>query len=352
MVMQNHCCDAATISYETDGAIVPSNNHKDTATANTNKPMSKVVIQDLVDSMDKLQLGTYQREHVSNVTSCRSTGATPSTLGRQLFDTGLRWMMSYHHELAALYFHACIELHPHAALAHGLIALCHGPNYNFKGDLYYTMSNHGDQDIHLPDLQCAFPSQHVADRHSAAALKIIDELKFISMDRPKQDENRKGHEPCTHGDGRESTIDITNASDKGMTDNLSECRPEATPECITDVEVKLLSAIRILTGSPGVDPSVSDEWVGRPLADAMRSVYQQYPDDPDIAYFFAEALMVLNAWELYEYPSGVVLSPDVDEIREVLERALQMHKSSSRLDAFVCTFVRNVVPTGTCTLDV
>jgi len=91
---------------------------------------------------------------------------------------------------------------------------------------------------------------------------------------------------------------------------------------ISDVEVQLLLAIRVLTCCPGVDPALAEETVGRPYADAMRRVYNKYPDDPEVAYCFAESLMVLNAWQLYEYPSGKPVSPDVDETRAVLERAL------------------------------
>ena len=35
--------------------------------------------------------------------------------------------------------------------------------------------------------------------------------------------------------------------------------------------------------------------------------------------------MVLNAWNLYEYPTGRPLSEDIDEIETVLEQALQLH---------------------------
>ena len=80
----------------------------------------------------------------------------------------------------------------------------------------------------------------------------------------------------------------------------------AKTEFIADVEEQFLSAVRLLTGTPGVDPKFSDELVGRPYANAMRNVYRKYPDDPEMAYFFAESLMVLNAWKLYKYPSGVV----------------------------------------------
>ena len=35
--------------------------------------------------------------------------------------------------------------------------------------------------------------------------------------------------------------------------------------------------------------------------------------------------MVLNAWNLYEYPTGRPLSRDVEEIQTVLEEALVLH---------------------------
>jgi len=65
--------------------------------------------------------------------------------------------------------------------------------------------------------------------------------------------------------------------------------------------------------------------VGRPYVDALRRVHERFPEDAEVSYFFAESLMVLNAWNLYEYPTGRPLSKDVEEIERVLERALQLH---------------------------
>jgi hypothetical protein len=268
--------------------------------------------QNLIENMDTLNLGTYRREHVSNVT-------LPSISGRKLFDVGLRLMMSYQHEMAALYFHACIEVCPHMALAHGLLALCHGPNYNFKGEAYYESACHY-ADVHLNDFQCSFPSQQVADRHSAAAIAIIEDIKRLHRGHNK----KKNHGSGNGAKGKRKTSQGTLHGRHEKTNGDSN-GSSVSPELISDVEVQLLSAIRILTGTPGVDPDLSDETVGRPYADAMRKVYNRYPDDPDIVYFFTESLLVLNAWQLYEYPSGKPLSPDVEETREVLERALKVH---------------------------
>ncbi len=130
---------------------------------------SSNMLQHLINNMNSLDLGTYRREHVSNATSA-------TDLGRQLFDVGLRLMLSYQHEMAALYFDACVGVCPNMALAHGLLALCHEPNYNYKGEKYYKSKSHL-ADVHFEDIQCSFPSQQVADRRSAAAIAKIDEIE-------------------------------------------------------------------------------------------------------------------------------------------------------------------------------
>jgi len=239
-----------------------------------------------------LNLGSFARQKVSNLDA--------SEKGREYFDMGLRLMMSYQHELAAKCMLACLQYSPDTALAHGLVALCHSPNYNFKGEAYYESACHFD-DVHRPDLLCVFPSQQVAERHSAAAVAKMEELKRLR----KKKKGKKGRQK------QKSATDTPD--DNHLADIISE--PEA----------HLITAVRILTGTPGVDPGLSELAVGRPFADAMRKAYQKYPQDPEIVYWFAESLMVLNAWQLYEYPSGQPLSPDVVEVRTVLEKALQLH---------------------------
>ena len=58
----------------------------------------------------------------------------------------------------------------------------------------------------------------------------------------------------------------------------------------------------------------------RDYADAMRIVYANHPDDPDVAALFAEALMQLKPWALWS-PEGEPAA-EVAEIRTVLEGAL------------------------------
>jgi hypothetical protein len=278
-------------------------------------------------SPDKLDLGNYHRVAVSNVDFHEK--------GRYYFDLGLRLMLSYQHEMASRCFFACLQFSPNTALAHGLVALCHSPNYNFKGEAYYESACHFD-DVGKFDLQCIFPSQQVAERHSKMAIEKVEELRKLhrsmgggsggkrkgkkgkkqAKTTVKAAENGAGNDGNGHGNDN----DNDNDNDNGDPDNTNH-----KPDMISDIETQWLVAIRVLTGCPGVDPGLSYETVGRPFADAMRKVYQNFPKDPDIAYCFAESLMVLNAWQLYEYPSGKPVSPDVVETREVLETSLKLH---------------------------
>jgi hypothetical protein len=102
-------------------------------------------------------------------------------------------------------------------------------------------------------------------------------------------------------------------------------------QLISDVESHIVAAVRILTCNPGVDETLADELVGYPYADAMRKIYSGYQNDAEVVYFFAEALMVLNAWELYEYPTGQPRSEYVLETEQILETALEKHPDHAGL---------------------
>ena len=88
-----------------------------------------------IPNIDGLDFGKYVRKNVANVEG----------RGREFFDVGLRLMLSYQHEMAARCFLACLELSPYCALAHAFLALCHSPNYNFKGEAYYESAHHPDE---------------------------------------------------------------------------------------------------------------------------------------------------------------------------------------------------------------
>lgn len=245
-----------------------------------------------------INLGSYRRVNVTNVNSLDDENR-----GRTFFDMGLRHMLSYQHELGSKCFLACLHYSPHCVLAHALVALCHSPNYNFKGEPYYQSTNNPDE-IHLADHECVFPSQHVAERHSRMALEKQEELRKVHR--------RGGGGKKKKGKGRK-TQQTAPHSEPGL------------PQMTTTVETQLIAAVRILTCNPGIDTDLADELVGRPYADAMRKVHEAFPDDAEVTCLFAEALLVLNAWELFEYPTGKPKSDDVVESSAVLRRGLENH---------------------------
>lgn len=272
---------------------------------------------------------------MTNVDSS-TTLRTGENAGRAYFDLGLRLMLAYQHEEAAKCFLACLAVSPHCALAHGMVSLCHSPNYNFKGEAYYGSTDHPDDTGHhslvivdaanteanaekaaLDEMMCLFPSQQVAERHSRLALESVEELRRLSK-------KRKG-----------GNVDLASRekhnSDPSSTPFSFSVKPLPEPSAISDIECQVLSAIRALTCNPGVEPSVAEEIVGRPYADALRIVHSRYPHDAEVSYFLAESLMVLNAWGLFEYPSGKALSQDVGEIEAVLETALKEHPQHAGL---------------------
>ena len=233
----------------------------------------------------RLNLGDYRRRNVANlidsnngdfkVTATISAPDLPR-LARKLFDQGLMHFFGFHFEEAAKCFSHCVKLEPDCALAQGMISLCHSPHYNLSGKLYYELSYHPAVEGKESDDLGPFPSQQTAEYHSRLAIEKVNEL---------------------HG----------------------------TAKQIPHVECEIIKAIRMRTHLLGIDHSLAEDTLGRPYSNALRELYQQYSDDPEVAYLFADSLMVLNAWNLYEYPSGRPLSSDVNEVQGVLEDSLKKY---------------------------
>jgi len=57
-------------------------------------------------------------------------------------------------------------------------------------------------------------------------------------------------------------------------------------------------------------------------ADAMRAVWNKYPQDPDVGTLFADAMMNLRPWNLF-YPDGQP-APGTTEIMATLERVMSL----------------------------
>lgn len=106
---------------------------------------------------------------------------------------------------------------------------------------------------------------------------------------------------------------------KTATDSLALA--EARLSCVSDTELALVSALRCRHPSPlAIDDLYS--W-SRDYADAMRAVYEKFPDDPDVAALFAEALMNLTPWKMWDPITGDIgMEAATVEARQVLESAL------------------------------
>ena len=254
---------------------------------------------------------------------------TNSHRGQDHFDQGLRLLLSYQQEEASHYFLACLKFAPDCALAHALVALCHSPNYNFKGEVYYQASfppknflengisaftsiqeeSKSSMYINPP----AFPSQLFADYHSRLAVEKVEELNQIH-EASLQKNVTSGRQVNDEKEVKTNENDL----EEKTNDNLKL-------EKIKDVEVMLINAIRCLNKNPGVDPAKAECLNGNAYVKAMREVYENYPEDAEVAYFYVESIMVLHAWNLFQYPTGKPLSDDVPEVKKALECALELH---------------------------
>jgi tetratricopeptide (TPR) repeat protein len=71
------------------------------------------------------------------------------------------------------------------------------------------------------------------------------------------------------------------------------------------------------------DPQTADrQGLDRAYADAMRQVWQRYPDDADVGTLFAESMMDLRPWDLWTQDGKP--QPGTEEIDATLTRVLQL----------------------------
>lgn len=99
---------------------------------------------------------------------------------------------------------------------------------------------------------------------------------------------------------------------------------EAVNRSRSAVEGALANALtaRYPSSEPAADCSV---W-SADYSDAMGEVYRDYPDDLDIATLYADALMNLTPWQLWDLSTGTPAEgARTTEAKHVLERSLQSH---------------------------
>ena len=171
-----------------------------------------------------------------------TTGAPEGSVAAAWFDRGLVWMCAFHHEEAIRCFDRCTAAAAASggggcALAHALIAFSHGPNYNVHKDNYY-LALAGSP---------GFPSW--VEAHASLA------------------------------------------------------RAEAAATvAATPTEVALVQALRARYGESATAPASAAAMAlcNEAFATAMREVHARFPTDADVACLFAEALMDVAPWQLYD----------------------------------------------------
>ncbi|KAL4932926.1 TPR domain protein [Aspergillus undulatus] len=177
------------------------------------------------------------------------------------FDRGLIWTYAFNHEEAGICFSNAVNEDPNCAMAYWGLAYTLGPNYN-------------------------------------KPWQFFDEKELAST-------VQKTHQAAS--DAKKHAQAQASASSSGP----------------RSVEAALIDAVqyRYPQGQPASDCTA---WNQR-YADAMQAVYQLYLDDLDIAALYADSLMNLTPWELWNLRTGEP-APNARtlEIKDVLDRALQL----------------------------
>ncbi|KAI2624497.1 TPR domain protein [Xylaria nigripes] len=96
---------------------------------------------------------------------------------------------------------------------------------------------------------------------------------------------------------------------------------------VSSIEKALVKALRSRYPKMHADEDVSI-W-NRDYADAMREVYSQFGEDFDVAALYADALMNLTPWRLWDLKTGKPASgARTLEVKTILEKAMSLHGGS------------------------
>ena len=176
---------------------------------------------------------------------------------------GLLWYFAFNHEEAIQCFQKALEIGDTSVMAHYFISACNGPNYNTE-----TMNKD------------AFPSASEAYNHA----KMAHEMILVS----------------------------------GVQDSLTEIEIDLVKamQCRFSDPATLLNA----AGAPVTSEPIEQNTAA--FAAAMREVYQRYPEDPNVASLYAEALMNYCPWRLWDLNTGTPCEQAL-LAQEVLEKGLK-----------------------------
>jgi tetratricopeptide (TPR) repeat protein len=119
-------------------------------------------------------------------------------------------------------------------------------------------------------------------------------------------------------DARELAITFRRTFDEAQ--SALSLRGKASPK-----ERAIIETLRVRY--PSQNPVEDFQSLYDDYADAMREVYQAYPDDMDVVALFADALMCRTPWQLWDLQSGLPNpAGSAAEVADVLERALATAK--------------------------
>ncbi|MDH3659015.1 MAG: tetratricopeptide repeat protein [Alphaproteobacteria bacterium] len=112
------------------------------------------------------------------------------------------------------------------------------------------------------------------------------------------------------------------AKEQALTRAFDECQAAlALAEGLTPVEQALVEALQVRY--PQRTPIEDQCGWDRAFADTMREVYRKHPDDLNVRSLFAEAVMNLTPWKMWDLASGEVAEgAGTAEVRDVLEGAM------------------------------
>lgn len=185
---------------------------------------------------------------------------TKSASAQTWFDRGLIWTFAFNHEEAVNCFKNAIRDDPECTIAYWGLAYAIGPNYNKSWDTF------DGKDLH------------------------------ISL--------REAHRAALHA--KDMVIDSMTAAERALIEAIQYRYPSETIEDIGNQAVEQIFAAWNLN-----------------YAESMGVAYKNNPDDLDIAALYADALMNLTPWKLWNLKTGQPNpSSRTLEVKGVLERAI------------------------------
>lgn len=189
--------------------------------------------------------------------------STSSSAAQTWFNRGLIWSYAFNHEEAIGCFEAALANDPDCAMAYWGLAYAMGPNYNKPWDFF-------DEDDLSVTLKRA--------REAIAKAKAVV------------------------GGGKAS-------------------RGGEEVAAMAAIEAKLIDTLQFRYPTTGKGKDFPT-W-NREYASALGEIYQDYPDDFDVAALYAEALMNLTPWQLWDLRTGQPApGARTMEAKRVLDRAL------------------------------